>query len=250
MLPASLRRAVAEHLEPEEIKAAGSAYENEYRRLSSAARTATARQLQRVLSTKHSPVPLLISLALGVMTVGLASAHYLALPAMSLRTRGAILTPLFLTTVAPLALYLLPRYRLSLVFRPVLNLRATGSALLAFLVLLWSLYFIGREQGGNLQLDTFSQLLFLLGAIGAPLLEEIIFREFVPASFGRSPHLFGHLLAAVVFALIHIPATPGMFALYFIAAVALAEVRIQSDGILYCYLAHAAANLTILLAIG
>ena len=76
----------------------------------------------------------------------------------------------------------------------------------------------------------------------APLLEEIFFREMVPASFGSAPHLAGHLLSAVLFGAAHLPAGETMGLLYFVAALLLSTLRISSDGLLLPFLVHASAN--------
>ncbi|MCR9143388.1 MAG: CPBP family intramembrane metalloprotease [bacterium] len=241
------RQKAAEWLEPEELDAAHKAFAENYESRPKAERLAVDRSLRRYLSDKHGPLPMLLSLGFGIVAAALIVMHMIQVPQMSIATRSTLLTPLFLAVIAPLALYLLRPYQLHLLFRPVLSFRATGTAVLAFIVLLWTLYFLDREQGSHLRLDWFSQSLLIAGAFGAPLLEEIIFRELVPSFFGRAPHYFGHFIAMTAFAILHFPITAGMFALYFIAAFVLAEVRIQSDGLLYGTLAHALANITILL---
>lgn len=243
------RQRVADWLTPEEMDAAHQAFGNHYESRSKSERLTIDRSLRRSLSDKHSPIPLLLSLGLGIGAAVLIMIHMIQVPGMSLTTRSTLLTPLFLGVVAPLTLYLLRPYQLYLLFRPVLTFRATGTAVVTFVVLLWTLYFLDVEQGSHLRLDWFSQILLLAGAFGAPLLEEIIFRELIPGFLGRPPHYFGHFVAMTAFALFHFPLSAAMFALYFIAAFALAEVRIQSDGLLYGTLAHAMANITIVLVL-
>ena len=243
------RTRVAAELEPAEIEAANHAFEIHYRTRPAAERRAIEQSLRRYLGDKHGPVPMLISLVLGILAAGLIVFQMIEVPAMSLHTRSALFTPLLLTVLAPLTLYLLPPYRLFLLFRPALSFRAAGTAVLTYVALLWTLYFRDVQQGSHLQLDWLSQTILLIGAFGAPLLEELIFRELIPTFFGRPPHYFGHFVGMTAFALAHFPLSPGMFALYFIAAFALAEVRIQSDGLLYGTLAHALANCTILLVL-
>ncbi len=243
------RRNIADWLTPEEMEAADEAFSEFYEARSKPERLAVDRSLRRVLSDRHGSLPLLLTLGLGIVAALLIVLHMIQVPQMSVTNRSTLLTPLFLAVIAPLTLYLLPPYKLYLLFRPVFTFRATGTAVVAFIVLIWTLYFLDVEQGSHLRLDWFSQSLLLAGAFGAPLLEEVIFRELVPSFFGRSPHYFGHFVAMLAFAILHFPISAGMFALYFIAAFALAEVRIQSDGLLYGSLAHACANVTILLAL-
>ncbi len=243
------RDRVARDLDPELIAAANKAFEKDYRSLPAKSRAAVDRQLHRALRTGHGSGPLVASVLLGLTALVLIVLHAIQIPHMSLPTRSVLLTPLCLAALSPLALYLLAPYRTALLFRAATSFRAAGAAVIAYVVLLWTLYFIDQEQGSHLQLDWYSQLLLILGACGAPLLEEIVFRELVPVSVGRDPHYFGHGLAILVFAGLHFPLTLEMFALYCIAAFALAEVRLQSDGLLYGTLAHAAANVSILLAL-
>jgi membrane protease YdiL (CAAX protease family) len=241
------RARVAPELRPDEIEALGPAYQNQYRNLPRARRRQIEQGLHRILRERHSPLPMLLSLVLAIIAVAALLFHFVQMPGMSVRTRSTLFTPLLLTVLAPLALYLLPRYRLYLLFRPVPRVRTIGSAVAAFVALLWVLYFIDLEQGAHLRLDPFSLIILTLGAFGAPLLEELVFRELLPGLVGRPPHYAGHFLSMVAFALAHFPATATMFALYFIAACVLSEVRIRSDGLLYGFAAHALANITILL---
>ncbi|MEQ9362837.1 MAG: CPBP family intramembrane glutamic endopeptidase, partial [Leptospirales bacterium] len=239
----------ADWLTPEELKTAHQAFADHYESRPKSERLAVDRSLRRYLSERHGPLPLLLTLGLGILAAALIVVHMIQVPQMSVATRGTLLTPLFLAVIAPLTLYLLRPYQMLTLFRPALSFRASGSAVAAFIVLIWTLYFLDVAQGSHLRLDWFSQALLLAGAFGAPLLEEVVFRELVPGFFGREPHYFGHFIAMTAFAILHFPISAGMFALYFIAAFALAEVRIQSDGLLYGTLAHALANITIILAL-
>ncbi|PKL29947.1 MAG: CPBP family intramembrane metalloprotease domain-containing protein, partial [Spirochaetae bacterium HGW-Spirochaetae-10] len=82
-----------------------------------------------------------------------------------------------------------------------------------------------------------------LGALLAPLLEEIFFRELLPGSVGRSPHFAGHLGSAVLFAVLHLPVDGWQFLYYLMAAATLSLLRILSGNLLWPIAVHSAANI-------
>ncbi len=248
LLQPAARREIAKHLTLEELERLNHAWKI-FQKLPRADRLRIERQVHRATANKNSPWPMALSLAVGILSVGLMLIHTAQVPLMAWSNRSLLFAPLLLATIAPLTLYLLPRYRLSALFLPRFDPQSLIAAVLCYVGLIWILFFIGEEQTGGqgfVRLDTLSLLVYSVGAFFAPLLEEIVYREFLPSIDGRPPHYIGHFIGALLFAASHLPDTPELFVLNLSAALLLSGVRLFSGGLLWCYLAHAAANVTVL----
>lgn len=159
---------------------------------------------------------------------------------------AVVLTPLVLAACGPLSLLLVRPYQARSLFH--LRFRALPWVLtvLCSLGLIWVLSFIGFEDKLRPHLHGALLVFVVIGVAGAPLLEEVFFREVLPSIFGRSPHYLGHMLSALLFAAAHLPDSFNMGFLYFAAAAALSALRVETDSLFYPVLAHSAANAAML----
>lgn len=91
-------------------------------------------------------------------------------------------------------------------------------------------------------------VMFVLVCLGAPILEEMVFRGFIPAMFTEKWRWIGLIIGAILFGLIHGPATLGSAVQYIGMGAILALVAYFSKRIEYSILLHFVHNsLTFLL---
>ena len=241
------RERIAREMTLEELRHLNDAY-RAYREEAPATRRLVESETRRLANLRQSVVPTYLFFAGIAFFSLLLLLHFRTYPDMHSFLRYQIFTPLMLAVVSPLACYFVPPYRLRLLFRIDISQESAVIVFLFALGLLWTLFAIGDAQGGEaMKLSGLNLWVLVVGAALAPFLEEVAFREVLPGMFGRAPHYTGHLIAATVFAAAHIPGSWWMFFLYLTAALFLAAVRLQTEGLLYPLVVHAFANVSILL---
>lgn len=244
LLPPSSRKKIARLLELREIRDLNQGYLS-YLKKDGPDRARIEKTLIADTRPGYRHWPVLAFFTAALLFVALFVLHSWKLPALPVNTRILIFSPLLLGTFAPLSFYLLPNYRLRALFRLSLDPETLAISFFSFLGLIWTLFEInwagavsyGRPSGLTL-------LVLALGAACAPLLEELFFRELVPATMGKPPYYAGHLLGSALFALSHVPGSGKIFFYYMIAGLFLSLVRVRSGGLLYPVLIHSLANLT------
>ncbi len=240
------RRRVAAMLDRVELERLAAAV-REYPRAAEQSRGAAVSDLRSLLGERRARWPLAVSAAFAVLFGILFPVHVLWKPGFPMDLRILLFQPLFLAIFAPLSLYLLSPIRLRSLFAAGPRFSTALMTLLVFLFLLWALAFIGVEQrkgGAVASLDVLATIIFVVGAVAAPLLEEVLFRELFPGLFGRLLYV-GHLFSAALFAVAHLSLGPwsvNMFLWYLFAGLALSALRIYSEGLLAPFVAHALAN--------
>ena len=243
LLSPAVRRRAASLLEYSELVELNNAYLS-YRSRDRAMRLRIELSLRSALRPTHSVWPTIAALLLGVLGCALFGLHVARIPGMDAVTRLSVFIPLLIGTLAPLALYLVPKYRLNELFGAFLTSEAIAAVFLCFLGIIWMLFFIGEgQQSFGRRPGGLTLIVLCLGAVTAPLLEEVFFRELIPSLFGPPPHVVGHAVGAALFALAHLPSGIALFGQYLVAGLFLATSRVYSGGILYPFLIHATANL-------
>ena len=158
--------------------------------------------------------------------------------------------PLFIGCASPASFELIARYRLPVLFSWQSFQVGFLYAVPGFVSLVWLLFLINTEtQLPYSRLPVFEMSVLVAGAMLAPVLEEVVFRELIPTAVGVSPHFLGHLCAALLFTVLHLPASVDQFVYYFLAASTLSLLRILSGGLIWPIVVHSLANLTILLVL-
>ncbi len=246
LLDSRTRRTVSAHLSLDELESLNDAYQD-YRKHSPELRRRIENKTRLAARTGAPQFPALLCL-LGFCILGAGMVLQLVTdPGMSINLRIQIFSPLFLGAVSPLALYFLPAYRIRFLFRFPKELPEVLYAVACFIGLLWTLTFIGRLDRSAVYHPSGWTLFFLcLGAASAPLLEEVLFRELLPSMIARPPHFFGHALSAALFSISHLPGDLETASLYVMSALFLSVLRIQTEGLLFPFLAHAAANVVVI----
>lgn len=234
------RRTIATRLSSDELlelAEGGKAYKTS----SSHDKAKTLNTVRRVLANERERSwPAALSAGLFVLAAALFVAHAVLHPEQSFLFLLSLFGPLLIGCISPLTLYLLPAYRRVGLFSPSGFLYAPP----AFVALLWLLFLINTSTDIPIgRLPFFELSILSLGALLAPLLEEIFFRELLPGSVGRSPHFAGHLGAAVLFAVLHLPVDGSQFVYYLMAAATLSLLRILSGNLLWPIAVHSAANI-------
>ena len=244
LLPKKGRHRLASELDLEELTRLNRSFSG-YRKLESGRRRQIELELSRMIRPAGRYLPLALFGVGGLIMTAVLTLHLLYQPGQSALLRLHIFLPLMMGVLAPLSLYFLSGIRQRLIFRPVFSFQIGGFALLTYLGLIWLLFFIGElEALPSVRTDHLTQLALCLGAISAPLMEEVVFRELVPEMMGGSHRLPGHFFAGIFFAVAHLPANGEMLVLYLIAAWLLGLLRLLSEGLFYPLLIHSAANLT------
>lgn len=241
LLLGSERDALAGHLSTDELlqlrdamQAYAAADENQ--------KASALRMVQHVLTGREGSTTLwAFSAALLALTVLLAIVHAIQQPDRSFLYLLSLFGPLLIACSAPFFFYRIPLYRRIGLFAP------TGFfyALPAFVALLWLLFSINTVTAlPTTRLPALEMGILSLGALLAPLFEELFFREILPSAIGRFPHFAGHLGSAFLFAVLHLPVDGWQFLLYLMAAATLSLLRIVTDSLLWPVVVHSAANVT------
>ncbi len=244
LLPGSYRRKVAKLLSLKELDELNRGYQA-YKKLPPARRALVEEEVGRDTRFGFTALPLTFFFILGVVFIVFFVSHLTTIPNMDIQTRFYVFTPLLLGVFAPLTLYLMPRWRIRALFRFEISSEAMITTFVGLLLLVWLLFFIndatpsGYRGGGP---KGITLLIICLGAGIAPLLEEVLFREFIPAMFDRPPHYIGHAVAAVLFSVAHVPNTFLIFFLYTLTGLVFAVVRVRTGGLLYPLIIHSLAN--------
>jgi len=244
LLPSKARRRIAAHLSLEDIEKLNAAFDA-YKKRSLAERRKIEEALRSDSRRTASAWPALLSAIL----TAIGTSFWIFYPErVPDAIRTALFTPVMLGALAPISLYLIPGYRLRILFRWPGRIESYAIFAGVTLALIWLVSLIGMEEiAGIVRQNRVTLIVLALGAGSAPLLEEVLFRELIPSLVGDSPHLVGHTISVLVFAAAHLPSSPYMFFLYVLAGALLSVLRIQSTGLFLPLLAHCSANVIVVL---
>lgn len=243
LLDKNFRRKVAAFLGQEHLKTLNEEYNN-YRKAGSDVKRVINRKVLKDLRVSHGGLPVQLFLISIVIVGAVFLLHRLAVPSFPDYLRLRLFTPMILGAMSFLTFYMVPPYRLYPLFRPNLDRTEILAVPVAFVGLLWTLTYIQFESDmSRIYHPRGMELLILMtGAIWAPLLEEILFREAIPSMFGSSDKLIGHIPSMIFFSLAHLPSTWDEALLYFIAGAFLSMLRYLTGGLFYPLIIHGAAN--------
>ncbi|MCB1172804.1 MAG: CPBP family intramembrane metalloprotease [Leptospiraceae bacterium] len=168
---------------------------------------------------------------------------------LSWTARLLVYNGLVLAVLAPWAIGWFPVWQRRLLLGVEWRWEWVFSSFLVYIALLWLLIEINSSAlAGPVRGFVLSRWIILVsGALAAPLFEEIVFRQLLPSLFGSDPYWGGQVTASVLFALAHLPVDGSMFLLYWLAALLLALLRIQTGSLVWGIGAHSLANLVVLL---
>jgi membrane protease YdiL (CAAX protease family) len=237
------RRTVAHQLLTDELLELAEAAKA-YNEAPSGEKAKAGQAVRKVLKTEHEPVwPLILSTLLSLITASLFLVFTVTRPEQPFSYLLALFGPLLIGCFSPLMLYLIPSYRRAVIFLPSDFLSDLLYAAPAFVALLWLLFFINTASDIPIARIPLLELSILsVGALLAPLFEEIFFREILPGSIGRPPHFAGHLISAFLFTVLHLPASGWQFVYYLMAASALSLLRILTGRLFWPTAVHSLAN--------
>jgi len=240
LLDKSTRFRLHKHLTSEEIKSINDGF-NSYKKSPKEARRALELDLKNKIGRSHWPS--LLFTAGMIFFIFALILHTLYHPNISISRRMEFFSPLFLGSCAPLAAYIIPPYRLHMLFQFNISFEKWSLSFVTFIVLLWLIVYIRLEETlPAANLSWLSLAILTAAAVSAPFAEEIFFREAFPSLIGNYPHYAGHLISAALFGLAHLPVSPNMGLLYFISALFLSVLRMNTDSLLYPYATHSMAN--------
>ncbi len=241
LLPSKARAAAARHLTSEELAELGKGFES-YRKLPKAERRAVENSLRIEISQVRSVWPGVYGAALLCLTLAL-----FAIVELPVLLRLQVFAPLGIGIGGAFALYFLEPWKMRFLFR----LPGPGSApagVIGCLLLVWLIFAIGEhESGGSMRIDRLLLLPLALGAVVAPLAEEILFRELLVRIAGAQTGI-GHLISVSLFALLHLPSDVEMAVLYVLSGAVLSVLRYTTDTLSVPLAAHAMANLIVTMA--
>ena len=220
----------------------------EYRNLGADEKRTISRSLQSYLSSSRPTWPAVVGIVGIILWTALLLYDGSQYPALGI-LRLHLFYMLLLANLSFFAIYFLDNLEIRLYFRLDLRPSSLLSSILAFtaLTMLLATINLGLPYAPR-KLDPFHYSLLLVGVGIAPLFEEIAFRQWLPSRIGRDPHWLGHLIASAIFTAAHIPDSPEMALYYFLCALTLALLRIQTDSLLWTFLVHASANVAIVIA--
>lgn len=247
LLGAEGRRRVAGSLSVDDLtdlnRAAG-----EFRQAPVEARRRAIVNAREILRPEQGRLPVLFSGILLVLTALVFVYYRWIHPERSWYSLLPLFGPVVVSVFSPVSLMLLPSVKRTRLFRPTLGHSRLLYAVPAYVALLWLLYWINGDTA-SYGLPLFDLCLLGSAALLAPLFEEVVFREVIPAAAGRSPHAAGHLISILIFAILHLPPDGEVFLYYVLAASVLSLLRILTDGLFWPVIVHSLGNLTSLLLI-
>lgn len=241
------RRAVARSLSLHELSNLNEATAA-FRQSSQGAKDATARAVKNLL--RERPLPW-VGWWVAILLVAAAAAvisFWREHPRWPVTTILSFAGPLLVAAWSPLSLRLLsPTKREALFqvrFTPGLALTIVPS----FVALLWLLFWV-NDAAVPARLAGIELVALLVAASLGPLLEEVVFREIIPAAPGPNLAPVGHAVSALLFALMHVPSSGSQFLYYLLAAATLSLLRMLSGGLFWPIVVHALANVVSLLVL-
>ncbi len=249
LLDKGYRRKVAGHLESEELTRLNSNYQ-EFKELKRAHRKSVEQLVLGETRMVHGYWPFWMSLASIIFAGGLFVIHAGTSGTIPMILRLKLFVPLLLGTLSFLMLYLVPRYQWKGLFSFHMDWKEALALPVSLIGLLWILAYIQFDTKGFVYHPRGLDLIILLtGAMWAPLLEELVFRQIIPEMLGGADRYLPHALAVILFAVGHLPGTWEEALLYLIAGAFLALLRLLSDGLFYPLVIHSVANgVTVLLS--
>jgi membrane protease YdiL (CAAX protease family) len=250
LLEKSFRRKVALFLGTGDLEALNKEFRN-YKNSSGSEKHLVNRKLLKDLRVSHGGLPFQLVLISAVIVGAVFMLHRLVAPSFPDYLRLRLFTPMILGALSFLTFYMVPPYRLYPLFRPSLERAEIIALPVTFIGLLWTLTYIQFETDPSRVYHPrgMELLILLAGAVWAPLLEEILFREVIPSMFGGADQLIGHVPSMILFSLAHLPSTWDEALLYFIAGTFLSMLRYLTGGLFYPLLVHAAANAVMVLVV-
>lgn len=246
ILSRDARGKVAGHLSVSELESLGNC-RDQVLQLDRPRRDTMAHTLGRLFESRRDSWQAILFWGNGLVGAILLAFHGSLSPFTPSLQRWLIYGPVLTGMLSPLAFYLLGPIQSRLLFRQGLSVSSIPFYLFSLLSLVWILVFIRMDSSPiNYRLSFLDLLLILYGAITVPLLEEVFFREILPWTFWKKgEHVPGHLIAAALFSLGHLPDGGVMAFEYFVAGLVLATLRMESGGILIPFIIHGSANLIV-----
>lgn len=198
-------------------------------------------------------------LLFGSLPMGIAAAFVV----MGLPLPPVAVPVLFVLQLLLIAFFLwLGKWQSLLTFDGIWWQKSTWLTVLGAVLAMWLFSFLGDYLIGLAgQAETANQealkavmkevpvaFVLLAAVIGAPLGEELLCRGLIPAVFSGRLEWLGHVLATLLFALLHGPTNLGSWVAYGGMGLVLALVRYKTGRLEYSVLAHFVNNLIALLS--
>jgi membrane protease YdiL (CAAX protease family) len=241
LLPSKARSVVARHLTAEELAALGSGFEA-YQKLSKQERRRVENSLRIEISAVRSVWPGVYGATLLCLTLAL-----FAIVQLPIYLRLQVFSPLGIGIGGAFALYFLEPWRLRFLFR-LPGPASVPAAVVGCLLLVWLIFAIGEhDSGGSARIQRLLLVPLALGALVAPLAEEILFRELLVRIAGTYTGI-GHIVSILLFAVLHLPSTPEMAVLYILSGAILSVLRYATDTLSVPLAAHSMANFIVTMA--
>ncbi len=157
-----------------------------------------------------------------------------------------IFWPFFLGVMSFAAYRFLEPYQFNYYFRLPGNAYIYLYSLVVSYLLMFVLMLINKENVYNLtKLRFIEKFILSIGVFLAPFSEELIFRHVIPDFLGKGffKNIVGHLLSNILFSILHFPSSWEQGSLYFFSGMFLSFLKIFSNNLLICIMAHSLANL-------
>lgn len=241
LLPSKARAAAARYLTADELAELEKGFEA-YQKRPAAERRRVESALRLEISSSRSIWPGVYGVVLFGISLLLFS--FVELPVV---LRLQVFAPLGIGIGGAFALYLLEPWKMRFLFR-LPGPQALPAAVTGCLLLVWLIFAIGQhESGGSLRIARLLLLPLALGALAAPLAEEILFRELIVRIAGSRTGA-GHVISVLLFALLHMPSGLEMAVLYVLSGAVLSVLRYSTDSLSVPLAAHSMANFIVTMA--
>ena len=241
LLSRKARAEISRYLSAGELKALGESFD-EYKNRPVSERRRIEAALLKNISSVRSIWPGMYGISLLCTAIVLFAA--VDLPVV---LRIQVFAPIGIGIFGVFALYFLEPWRMRFLFR-IPDANSLPGLVVGCLLLVWLIFGIGeREASGALRIARLLLVPLAIGALCAPLAEEILFRELLVRAAGPYTGA-GHCFSVVLFAALHMPSDLEMGVLYVLSGAVLAVLRLTSDSLSVPLAAHSLANFIVTMA--
>ncbi|GIX42000.1 MAG: hypothetical protein KatS3mg129_1733 [Leptospiraceae bacterium] len=241
LIPIKYRQYIARYLTGEEIEELKNTY-YKYQKLDDKTKYKIQKQLYFVFSFPYKII--YISLFILILWFISLFLYYITKISFSPLFVFSLFWPLAMGIMGNAILLTFSSYELYFLFRFSYRLSYNIIAILIFYILIYLLYSINELQ--KIQINIYypiEKIILLSGIILAPVLEECIFRHYIPTMFGQKYfyNIIGHIISNIIFSILHLPSWEQGI-LYFLCGMFLSVLKIWTQRLIYPILVHSFAN--------
>jgi membrane protease YdiL (CAAX protease family) len=244
IIPIKYRKNIANFFTSEEIEALKQSFD-EYKKLDGKTKLKIQKQIYRIF---HFPYKILyLILFLFIILFIILFFYYISKFNFTPLFLFSLFWPYAMGIIGLIILLTFSPYELYFLFRFSYKIYHNFLSLFVLYIIIYLLYTINELEKIKINLYyPIEKWILFLGIISAPILEECIFRYYIPNMIGKSyfRQIVGHLISNVVFAILHLPNWEQGI-LYFLCGMFLSLLVITTQRLFYALIVHIISNIWI-----